>query len=263
MTHSKISPRPAIWSETLTIHSYDVDLTRHAAIEALCRYFLEAAWNHAEALGFGFGHLAAEGKVWVLSRLLLDLQTYPRWGDTVSLHTWPRGIQSIFALRDFELQSAGGQAVVAGSSAWLILDARSRRPQRVERFLSAITPVGRQATQRDPEKLPAFPSAGTQQPGTSNPAPSPPFIVRYSDVDLNGHVNSARYLVWLMDSYPREWHERRVPCRLEINYLGESHQGELLSMHTQATGPQEFLHSIRKIDGQEACRAQIQWRDRN
>lgn len=255
---------PATWSEAATIHSYDVDFTRQARLEALCRYFLEAAWNHAEALGFGFSHLAREHKVWVLSRLLLDLAVYPRWGDQVMLHTWPRGIESIFALRDFELQGASGQRLAMGSSAWLILDAQRRRPQRVEKFLSGITAVAKRATERDPGKVPALPAGlGTQPPGsTHSAAPTPLWPVSYSDVDLNGHVNSARYLAWLMDCYRPEWHERHVPGRLEINYLGESHQGELLSVRTHVTAPQDFLHAVCKTDGQEACRAQILWRDR-
>ncbi len=262
MTPSKSPVEAGTWSETVTIHSYDVDFTRHATLEALCRYFLEAAWNHAEALGFGFTHLAREGKVWVLSRLLLDLETYPCWGDQVTFHTWPRGIQSIFALRDFELLGGNGRRLAAGSSAWLILDGRNRRPQRVEKFLSAITPVSKRATDRGPEKVPALlEGSGGRETGGATAA-APPCPVRYSDIDLNGHVNSARYLAWLMDGYTAEWHERHVPRRLEINYLGESHQGEQLSLFTHLTGPQHFVHAIRNTDAREACRAIIQWRDR-
>jgi len=264
---------PLIWSEPIAIHSYDVDFSRQAGVEALCLYFLEAAWNHAEVLGFGFSHLARDHKLWVLSRLLLEFEAYPRWGEKLMLNTWPRGAQSIFALRDFELLDATGKRMAGGSSAWLILDVASRRPQRVEKFLTAITPVTKQATGRDPAKLPAPRAAfSPQQAAKSQTTPTllqtevcavvPPWMVRYSDVDLNGHVNSARYLGWLMDSYPPEWHQRLAPRQLEVNYLAESHQGDTLWLETQQIGPQEFLHAIFKADQQETCRARIQWGDR-
>jgi len=258
---------PAIWSETVTIRSYDVDFRRQATVEALCRYFFEAAWNHAEALGFGFSHLAREGKLWVLSRLLLNFEDFPGWGDKLTLKTWPRPAQSVFALRDFEIFEAAGQRIAAGSSAWLVLEAQSRRPQRVEKFLAPIAGVSRQAAERDPAKLPA-PSRADPQPRTTESAaipaeirlPAPDWPVRYSDVDLNGHANSARYIGWLMDSYPADWHQRHAPQRLELNYLGESRLGETLSLRRQQISPQEFLHSIVKADRREACRARIQWR---
>ncbi len=254
--------RPLSWTEPLTIHSYDVDCTRQATLEALCRYFLEAAWNHAEALGFGFSHLAREGKVWVLSRLVVELDARPGWGEQLTLNTWPRGVQGIFALRDFELLAANGSRAAGGSSAWLILDARSRRPQRIEKFLTPILPVDKRATEREPEKITGF--VNSSRPGeiTGLSLTARSWPARYSDVDLNGHVNSARYIGWLMDSYSAEWHARHAPRRLEINYLGESHSGEMLSVITEQAGTQEFLHAICKAQSQEACRARILWHDR-
>ncbi len=263
---------PLAWSEPLTMHSYDVDFARRATVEALCRYFLEAAWNHAEALGFGFSHLARAEKVWVLSRLVLELEAYPSWGEQLRLETWPRGIESVFALRDFELLQPDGTRLAGGSSAWLILDARSRRPQRIEKFLAPITPVERRATQREPAKIPTAlqPHSGQAVQGPSESewrrgltGESAVWPVRYSDVDLNGHVNSARSIGWLMDSYPAKWHEHQVARMLEVNYVGESRQGDMLSLNTLQTGPQEFLHAIRKTDRQETCRARIAWQERS
>lgn len=70
-----------IWTEPLQIRSYDVDFSRHATSSSLCRHFLEAAWNHAEALGVGFDRLAAEGKFWVLSRLRMELDHFDVGSD--------------------------------------------------------------------------------------------------------------------------------------------------------------------------------------
>ncbi len=267
---------PQIWSEPVTIHSYDVDFTRRATLEALCRCFLEAAWNHAEALGFGYGHLAEHNKLWVLSRLLVEFEALPLWGQKITLNTWPRGAKTIFALRDFEFLGPAGTRLAGGSSAWLILDAQSRRPQRVNSFLSRITPVSRQATGRDPDKITGFEprehftqqqSPAAQASAAVMPSASPntelgrsaPWSVRYSDVDLNGHANSARYIGWLADAYDAGWHREHAPRQLEINYLGESREADTLSLRTSQVAPQEFLHGIFKANGQEACLARICW----
>ncbi len=260
---------PEIWSERLQIRSYDVDFKRQATIESLCRYFLEAAWNHAEALGFGFSHLARHNRVWVLSRFLVTLKRFPVWGENVVINTWPRGPQSVFALRDFEILDTGGAALAAGTSAWLVLDARTRRPQRIEKFLEPILTVARRATERDPEKLPILPESDPEGPiggSTETQARSSPlevnfaWTVRYSDVDLNAHVNSARYVGRLLDCYTPQWLSDFVPALLEVNYLGEAHQGDTLAIHSVQSGLREFLHAIVNSDGQETCRARVTWR---
>lgn len=51
-----------VWTRRLKVCSHDVDFTRRATSVSVCRYFLDAAWNHAEALGVGFDHLASQGR---------------------------------------------------------------------------------------------------------------------------------------------------------------------------------------------------------
>ena len=70
---NSVPPAAPVWVERLKICSYDVDFTRAATSASLCRYFLDAAWNHAEALGVGYCHLQSQDKFWVLSRLRLQV----------------------------------------------------------------------------------------------------------------------------------------------------------------------------------------------
>ena len=65
---------PRIWAETFKVHSYEVDFTQRATLTTLCHYFQEAAWNHAELLGVGYSQLQTERRLWVLSRLLIELK---------------------------------------------------------------------------------------------------------------------------------------------------------------------------------------------
>lgn len=242
---------PPVWIERLRICSYDVDCTRRATGVSLCRYFLEAAWNHAEELGVGFGHLRQQGRYWVLSRLAVELVRPPAWGSAATLRTWPRSAKSVFALRDFEVTEDSGSRLVAGSSAWLVLDLESRRPQRPHRVLPVLEGWdGPMAIGRDPEKLTE--SAPWDEVST--------VAVRYTDVDVNRHVNSARYVGWILDAYPVAFHEAHALQRLEVNYLGETVADEVLSVHTGRRSPTVFCHSLVKARGTEVCRARLEWR---
>jgi acyl-ACP thioesterase len=241
-----------VWREEIQIHSYDVDFELQATLEAICRSFLEAAWNHAEALGVGFGHLEKENRLWVLVRLLIRIDRYPCWGDIVILNTWPRPAKSVFALREFELLDQAGKQLGGGSSAWVVLDANTKKPQRIEKMLERIrTSPERLAVGLEPSKV-APCTGGTAMTRRAD----------YSDIDLNGHVNSGRYIGWLLDSYDFEFHKTRQVQLLEINYLGEIRGGETISVRSQEENPGAWSHAIDKADGVEVCRARVVWASR-
>ncbi len=238
-----------VWSTDLRMHSYDVDFKRRATVDAVCRYFLDAAWSHAEALGVGYTHLAQQGKFWVLSRLVVNVQRLPEWSESVTLNTWPREPRGIFALRDFEVLDAQGQTLVGGGSAWLVLDAQSRRPQRLDKLQWAVKrfPSDR-AIEHDPEKL-AEQNSGAECLST---------VVKYSDLDVNDHVNSASYVRWLLDGYSPTFHRTHTLRRLEVNYLGETTGGQKVSVLRSEGEPGEFWHVIQS-EANVSCRARLVW----
>ena len=245
------STESGLWRQDLKIHSYDVDFRQRATAEALCRNFLEAAWNHAEQLGIGYGELAEHNQLWVLARLLVSVDRYPHWGEQVSLTTWPRGTSGILALRDFELFDGKANRLAAGASSWLVLDAASHRPQRIDKLVLRVpNQITRASMAREPAKLQPIKTSAVTLTTTA----------RYSDVDVNRHVNSARYLGWLLDSYSPDFHRNHSLRTWEINYVGETLWDEAVSVCSQQCGPLRFSHLIVKPDRSELCRADLEWK---
>lgn len=241
-----------IWCESLHVRSYDVDFSKRATAEAICRWFLEAAWNHAERLGFGFAALAQHNRFWVLARMLVRFEAYPKWGELVRLSTWPRGISGVFALRDFELANSAGSGLAAGTSSWLVLDSSSHRPQRIDKLLNIPEQVTRQAVGRDSQKLAEFYAETVSFTKK----------VRYSDIDVNSHVNSASYVNWLLDSYPAEFHRAHVLQSMELNYVGETTWSDEVSVLSHERSPLKFDHSIVNSQHSPVCRAEMDWSTR-
>jgi acyl-ACP thioesterase len=200
----------------------------------------------------GYQPLHEQGKLWVLSRLRVEVERYPRWGEKVQVLTWPRAAEKVFALRDFEFLDAQGNRIVAGSSAWLVINADTRRPQRADKLLSSLPTLSeRKALTGELEKL----SDG--ELGLASASCS----ARYSDIDMNGHVNNAHYVNWIMNSYPLEFHRAHLASCLEINFVGETRLGESISVFTLEKTASEFCHTMVKTGGDETvCRAHLQWR---
>lgn len=251
------STKKVKWTDDYLVSSYEVDARGRASLTTLCKFMQETAYNHAHHLGFGYVHLNDSGLFWVLSRMLIRVDRYPRWDEKIQVQTWPSGTDRLFAYRDFRIQDETGSSIGAAGSAWLMLDMEKRRPQRPTEF------------QRLTEQSHLFPQERSldRQPGRVPPLTEVEegafFPVRYSDLDLYDHVNNAKYVQWILDGYPEEMLRKNEPENFEINYVSESKMGDEAAIQTQKPDVMEniFRHCIkRKSDNKDICLAEIKWR---
>lgn len=128
---SSIFESPAFHSHEITIHSYEIDFKSRLNIFSLFNYFQEIAWEHAGILHFGLEDLSKRNLFWVLSRVRVEIDRLPQWNEKIKLVTYPRGIDGLFALRDYEIYDSNDNRIISASSSWLILNAQNRRPVRL------------------------------------------------------------------------------------------------------------------------------------
>ena len=57
------------------------------------------------------------------------------------------------------------------------------------------------------------------------------YTVKYTDIDMNNHVNSMKYIQWVIDTLPIEKIKKGIK-KIDINYIKEALYGdELLIQH--------------------------------
>jgi len=248
---------PYLWREELRVRSFEVGPRGTICLPHLCLFLQEAAWNHAQRLGFGYSDMAARDLLWVIFRMLVHIDRYPRWQEKIEILTWPSGMERLVAHRDFEVRDEAGHIIAAASSDWLILDRERRQPQAVAPIVGLrpeVLPLRRALGQR-PRRIPSLPG----------PCQRSEFTVLLRDLDLQGHVNHTSYMEWILDACPVEIHNQYLPVALEINFLAESGPGQKLQVWTSrpvpSAGSIELFHQvIRAQEGQEVCRARTLWR---
>ncbi len=242
------------WEDEYSIPFCEVDTKREVFLPTLWNMMQETAWHHADHLRVGYSDLAEHQYFWVLSRLSIQLEEYPRWGDRIKIKTWLAGTGRLFALRHFSIAHSKGDILGTAKSAWLVLDLKSRKPQRIGPIFKHLRHLLENLpSSEEPEKL--------SGPVQSKMEKS--FTVRYSDIDMHHHVNNIKYIEWILDSFPFEMNQTHHIHTCEINFLAESSCGDFISIHTETLkeDPPAFLHSVfRKDDGRELCRARTGWK---
>lgn len=215
------------------ILSFQIDPNGTLRWAALADMLQEVAWKHADSRDFG-QQLFEKGFMWVLSRFHIKVFEMPSWGEHIKIKTAGRGINKLFALREFEVENRQGKIIAKAMSAWLLLDIKSKRPQRPRQVLPFELFDDNPDVSSVPDKVNLDIELLT----------SKSFSVNYSDLDMNNHVNNVSYIRWIEDFC----FEKEIQFNeLLINYISEAVIGEEIEILFQKNEKETILVGNYKI----------------
>jgi len=249
---SSIFTSPSYHSHSIAVHSYDIDFNKRLNVFSLFNYFQEIAWEHAGILHFGLEDLSKLNQLWVLSRVRVEIERLPLWSEQIRLITYPRGIDGLFALRDYEVYDSNDNRIISGSSSWLILNAQTRRPVRLTDLELGFIANDRKAISTNASKIADV---------TGSPNSTDTITVKPSDFDVNFHVNNARYIEWAYNSFSFDHHKENTLKTVEVNFLAEGKENNCLNIELFPISDKESTVVIKRIDdSKELCKVYFEWK---
>ncbi|WP_407313063.1 acyl-[acyl-carrier-protein] thioesterase [Desulfosporosinus sp. SB140] len=205
------------------VHFHEVNPHEEATPLTMLYYLEDTAIAHSEAVGFGVGRLKAEGLAWILNRWHLQIDHYPRQGETVTIETWPSNFERFYATREFLIRNSKQDIIGRASSLWIFYNLLKKRPLRVwPEFQEAY---GLNSARAIEDTFAAFNKEETKNEEVKV------FSVRRSDIDTNGHVNNANYLQWILEAVPENIYQECYLSSLEILYKKETTYGSKIHSH--------------------------------
>lgn len=234
----------------LTTKSYFINRFGKLSTAYMFYQMQEIAWEHANLLGFGYNKLKIDNQFWVLSRLKVKINRRPSWTEEFKLETWSRGTDGFYGYRDFNFVDTNDTNIIQATSSWLILDATTRRIVRLTKF-KEFPQYTESVFGNNPSKL--------KSPDSAEPMQFLP--VMFSDIDINQHFNSGRFLERIINSYSFEFLEKYDLSEFEVNFLKEGMPNDYLAVKKQQVDELKHLCSVvRESDNSELIRAQLKWK---
>lgn len=227
------------------VEPFQEDYTGRLSWSNLGNQVLRASTLHAEAHGFGHTYMKAQHRGWVLARLILEVDELPMTGERYEISTWVKRIFGQFTDRLYSITGVDGRIYGHGTSTWALIDYTTRQPVNLEEL-----PDGGFSHVLLAEEVPvARPSRGRCT--DSNPVLKHTAV--YSDLDINGHVNSIRYIDMVLDTFPKEWHDHHRVARIEMSYGLEGYCGDRFHIFRDELDERQFaLRIVRPAaDGSE------------
>lgn len=226
---------------------FHCDINHKLFMGHLGNHMLNAADFHSTDRGFGMRYLNTINKTWVLSRLVIEMEEMPLQYSHFTVETWVESAMRYFTNRNFCVRDNKGKALGYGRSIWALIDLGTRQPQNILDIKD-----GEIDQWVEPDKECPIP-----KPGRVKMSKDAPLVdelkARYSDIDVNGHVNSVKYIEHVLDIFPLDEYKNKQLYRFEIAYVAESHFGDTLRFYREETAENEYEVRISKLndDGTE------------
>ena len=241
------------YQESISIKSYHTNKYGKASIASLFNILIEAAWAHAQVMDWGYDSLKSNNLFWVLSRIYFQVEKYPVWQDQITLTTWSAGTDGMYAYREYILENGKGEIILRASSAWLILDMESHKIFRLSDFRTTFPKFIDDRACRNPIRI---------KPDL-HPEKLYFYPVLFSEIDINQHFNSVKYVERVLDDFGIDFLDRFEPAELEVNYLKEGQAGDQIAVTRNQLFSNESLNClVRESDGADLCVMRIVWRAR-
>lgn len=215
----------------------------------LGNHLLNCAGLHAATRGFDMATLNERHYTWVLSRLSIELHRSLVQYEHFTIQTWIENVYRLFTDRNYSITDEKGAAIGYARSVWAMIDVETRKPADL---LSLHQ--GRITDYICDLPCPMEKHSRIKVDSTTTHFQLTP---RYSDIDINGHVNSVRYIEHILNLFPLSHYRHHFIQRFEIAYVNECYYGEDILFYYTEVKQDEYLVELRKSDGLPICRSRI------
>ena len=239
------------YSKTYYLSAGECNPQAELPLPLLMNRIIDVATMHANEWGVGYERLIADNYAWVLARVTIEMERYPKVNENYTLTTWIEDYNHLFSQRNMAISDHNGETIGYVRTIWMVINLSTRQSVDISQ-LSYI---------RDNINDRPCPIAPQSKLLPVKDGLARAHVFKYVDCDFNRHVNTVRYLELLLNQFSLEHFDDNFVNRLELAFLKETHYGETVDVYRKEDG-QRWLMAISS-NGVDHVRAGISFLPRN
>ncbi|KAK7353803.1 hypothetical protein VNO80_19255 [Phaseolus coccineus] len=270
-----------VYMQNFSVRSYEIGPDKTLSLETLTNFLMETSINHFSNCGLSQNSFGATPEMdlrkltWVVSRFQVQVQRYSKWGDEIEVETWIDVVGKNGTRRDWIIRDRCTKQIIAkATSLWVIMNRETRRLSKMpEAVRQEIVPFyfnrfAIATEEMDHQKIQKLTDA-TAEGILFGVTPG------WNDMDVNQHVNNAKYIRWISESVPREILEDYKMSSMTLEFRRECTQSDILETMTSPSSKVigasnnkcvsrklhlQYIHLLRLQDNKtELVRARTEW----
>lgn len=201
------------------------------SLPLLTSKIIDISTAHANALHIGNPDMADRGCGWVLSRLALEMERYPKVNEEYCLTTWIESFNRHFSERIVQVSDSEGNPLGYSRAVWMVLDYNTRQSVGLSHLVipENLPMPGRCPIARQGKHVPVLPvdhDGELPKGAVVATAPAYEYRFKYCDLDFYRHVNTVKYIELLLNRLSLDDFDRTRVHRMELAFMHESRYGQ-------------------------------------
>ena len=202
----------SVYTETLELRACHCDMSGAWKPSSVLETMQETAGVHSRIFGLSRDVMDAMNIAWVVSRLTVKFDRLPRINEKLTIETYPTPNRHLFFPRTHIFRDESGEQIGCANSLWVLMDLTERKLTSSPEVLAHMPD---NAGMPAPAGMPATVKQLGGEVLTGSIAP------KYTDLDLNRHVNNTKYMDWCMNALGIEIMQEKCITAFDINYDAE------------------------------------------
>ncbi len=198
------------------VQGYDTDPNGVMKLSSLQRYLQQAAAVDSDKCGATYANMKNDGIAFVIIKMQYEISDMPRFDTEFTVKTWSDRIEGISFTRIYEVY-IGKKLAVTATGIWVLINIKDRRVVRP----SALKYDLGECRLKERAVFPRHIAIQT-------PYVCAKHAVKYSELDINGHMNNCVYADVLYDNLPLE--RDLLPKRVTMLYISECGENDELEI---------------------------------
>ncbi len=243
---------PRVYKKSYLVETYNTSYFQTIKVSDLFKYLQEVASLHSESMKIGYNDLKSINGAWVLTKQKLEVERLPESLEEIKIHTWSHKYNKIIATRNFVVTDSNNEILIKVISDWLVLNLSKRRITPLTKVnLDSIMSYDLQLFPEDLAKIEII---------RENLVNSFSKKVRFSDIDLNGHMNNTSYIDMVLDSIAEFFNQHYQLKVIDTNFIQEVKYLEEILINTYQIEEYLFHHEIiSQLDNKQVFTATTSW----
>ena len=222
------------WSEEYKILYHDTNSNELVGISRIFKYLQETAMAQMKAQRPSYNELLNQGKAFILSGIRVEMYEQLSSWENITVETWGCPARGFTFPRSYRILR-DSQTVCEANSTWALVDTHTKglvKASDVTLNYYTDEPIALESPIRvriPPELLLSLVGE---------------YTIRYTDTDVNEHMNNTNYPDMLFNALPTP--NNKTVKSIAISYQCEAKLGDCLKLYMGKTDGKYFLRSVHE-----------------
>ena len=223
------------WTENYKVKFHDTNSNEMLSVSGILKYMQETGMLHMLACRPSYNDLLNENKALILSSIRINLYSPIYSYDDISVTTWATGSRGFTTYRSFSL-SRKDELLAEANTIWALVSTTDKK-------LIKISEVDFSNFEPEPQIELDLP-AKVRIPQELKLSLVGEYTVRYSDTDVNHHINNTNYPDMFFNYIPSP--ESKFIKSVAVSYINDAKVGDNLKFYMAKSNGKYFMRSIHE-----------------